>query len=661
MSAPSPSPTTAAVDRAAALLASDPAAAEREASAVLSAAPRDPRAALIVASARRRLGDPTAALALLSPLAKAFPRAAHTHYELGAARAALGDDAGAIVALRHAGELNRDLAEAWRALGDALFRTGDAQGAERAFQAHARACVAEPYLKPAAEALFHGDLAAAEADLRRRLEGHPLDAAALHLLARVHLQRERHPEAEAALAQCLALEPDRDGARFDHANALFQQQKGAQALAGVEGLLVQRPRDGACRNLAAACLALIGDHDRAIGLYEDLLAEFERQPKIWLNYGHALRTVGRADEAAGAYRRCLALDPGLGDAYWSLANLKVAAFSPDDIAAMRAALAQPNARAEDRLHLYYALGKALEDGGDDAGAMENYSAGAIIRRAASPYDPQAMTDRIGAMSALFTRDFFAARREGGATSSAPIFVVGLPRSGSTLVEQILASHSAVEGTMELPDISLIAAELDSAPGGYLAALAGLDADARTALGERYLDQTRVHRRLGRPMFVDKMPNNFQHVGLIRLILPNARIVDARRHPLGACFSGFKQHFAQGQAFSYDLGDLGRFYRDYATLTSHFDTVLPGLVHRVIYEDMVQDTEAEVRRLLSACGLAFEPACLRFHETRRAVKTVSSEQVRRPIFRDGLERWRRFEPWLGPVKDGLGDALQTWRG
>ena len=248
-------------------------------------------------------------------------------------------------------------------------------------------------------------------------------------------------------------------------------------------------------------------------------------------------------------------------------------------------------------------------------------------------------------------------------SAAPIFIVGLPRSGSTLVEQILASHPEVEGTAELPDIGLIAGDLvKGAPGlAYPDVLAGLDAGARAALGERYMEQTRVHRRLGRAHFIDKMPNNFHHIGLIQLILPQARIIDARRHPLGSCFSAFKQHFAQGQGFSYDLADLGGYYRDYAELMEHWGAVLPGRVHRVIYEDLVEDTETEVRRLLDHCGLAFDPACLSFYDNDRAVRTVSSEQVRRPIFRDGLDQWRRYEPWLEPLKTALGPALEGWRG
>jgi hypothetical protein len=309
----------------------------------------------------------------------------------------------------------------------------------------------------------------------------------------------------------------------------------------------------------------------------------------------------------------------------------------------------------DRLNLHYALGKALEDRADYAASFEHYAAGAALRRAEAPYDADENRRQAESTMAQFTPAFLAERGGFGCPSDEPIFILGMPRSGSTLIEQILASHSEVEGTMELSDIGLIARDL-----GWPASMNGLEPDGLKALGERYLAQTRVHRTLGRRIFIDKMPDNFQYLGLIHLILPNARIIDARRHPLGACFSAFKQHFAQGQAFSYDLTDLGRYYSDYADLMAHFDGVLPGRVRRVIYEDVVEDTEGQVRGLLDHCGLPFEAGCLRFWETQRSVRTVSSEQVRRPIFREGLDQWRRYEPWLGPLKAALGPWLEHWR-
>jgi hypothetical protein len=375
-----------------------------------------------------------------------------------------------------------------------------------------------------------------------------------------------------------------------------------------------------------------------------------------------LRTVGRREDAAAAYRRGITLDPALGEAYLGLANLQTP-LTASEAAAMGREVERPDLAPRDRAYLSFALGRALEASGDAAGAFASYARGAALRRAETPYEARAFTTYVQTSISVFSADFFAARRDFGAEADDPIFIVGLHRSGSTLIEQILASHSEVEGTMELPDVGLIARDLGWSTAGadYPACLADLSREAADALGRRFIEATRPQRRLGRRFFVDKMPNNFQHLGLIQLMLPRARIIDARRHPCGACVSAFKQHFADAQAFTYDLGDLGRYYRDYVALMDHFDAVLPGRVHRVIYEDMVEDTEGEVRRLLAHCGLSFEPACLAFHENDRAVRTVSSEQVRRPINREGLDQWRRFEPWLGPLKDALGPALEGWQG
>ena len=657
---PGPSPSyTATIEQASALLATDPASALRQAMAILTLTPQDPRAILIVGSAQRRLGDPTAARALLVPLAMAHPGAAHTHYELGLTLVALGETSSAIAALRHAVSRKPDLAEAWRALGDQLFLAGDTEGTDAAFAEHARALVTDPALKGAADALFHGRLTEAERRLRAYLARDPRNSTALLLLADAVARRGRDSEAETLLARCLELDPSHDGARFCYATVLFRLQKGVEAVVQIEGLFVRNPQDPAYRNLMAACLALAGDYERAIKLYEGLLADYGRQPKIWLNYGHALRTIGRYQDTVAAFRRCIVLAPGLGEAYWSLANLKTASFSPAEESAMAAQLERSDLAGEDRIHLHYALGKALEDRGDHAAAFRHYARGAQLRRVELNYDADEMTASVRRSKALFTRAFFEARTGSGSPSNEPIFIVGLPRSGSTLIEQILACHSSVEGTMELPDISFVATRV-----GWLTSSKIL-ADCRpadlAALGEIFLERTRIHRKLGRPFFIDKMPNNFRHLGLIRLILPNARIIDARRHPMGSCFSAFKQHFARGHSFSYSLSDLGRYYRDYVELMAHFDEVLPGCIHRVIYEDMVADTESEIRRLLDYCGLPFEEACLKFYENTRAVRTVSSEQVRRPIFRDGLDQWRHYEPWLGPLKEALGPTLEHWRG
>jgi hypothetical protein len=305
--------------------------------------------------------------------------------------------------------------------------------------------------------------------------------------------------------------------------------------------------------------------------------------------------------------------------------------------------------------MHYSLGRALEVAGDYAESFKHYAEGARIRRSQVHYSADDTHSAVQRAKAIFEADFFARHNSEGFCDPAPIFVVGLPRSGSTLIEQILSSHSAVEGTMELPDLAIMAREIGggTGPGGtYPECLDALAPDTPAALGRSYIERTRHQRKLGRAHFIDKMPNNWIHVGLIRLILPRAKIIDARRQPMAACFSTFKQHFARGQNFSYDLTELGRYYRDYVALMAHFDSAAPGAMHRIMYEDIVEHTEREIRLLLEYCELPFEEACLNFHETKRAVRTASSEQVRRPIFREGLEQWRKYEPWLDELRQAL---------
>jgi hypothetical protein len=412
-------------------------------------------------------------------------------------------------------------------------------------------------------------------------------------------------------------------------------------------------------------LARIGDYEQSIDLYSNLLAQHPRQPRIWMSYGHALKTHGREVDSVEAYRKSIELLPSLGEAYWSLANLKTVRFTPEQIESMRAQLTRADLGDDDRFHLHFAMGKALEDAHAYEESFQHYSRGNQIRRAGVQYSADDISAQTQRNKALFTPEFFSQRHEYGHPSAAPIFIVGLPRAGSTLIEQILSSHSLVEGTMELPDIPALAkavmqdARRDGEQTLYPQPLADLSAAQCHELGERYLERTRIQRKSDAPYFIDKLPNNFTHLGLIQLALPNARIIDARRHPLGCCFSGFKQHFARGQNFTYGLEDIGRYYHDYVELMAHFDAVLPGRVHRVFYESMVEDTEQEVRRLLEYCGLPFEPGCLRFYENERDVRTASSQQVRQPIYRGGLDQWRHYDPWLGPLKTALGPVLQRY--
>jgi len=380
-----------------------------------------------------------------------------------------------------------------------------------------------------------------------------------------------------------------------------------------------------------------------------------------MSYGHTLKTVGRLDESIDAYKKCISLSPEVGEAYWSLANLKTFRFNDEDIENMRRQVTAEGGDADDQSHLAFALGKALEDGGEYDESFKFYKRGNGIRRIEHRHSPKVnVLESVRQVRALPVA-FFEQRKDWGCQAPDPIFIVGLPRAGSTLLEQILASHSRVEGTTELQDIIGISRKLgaksrENPSGKYPECLAEIEPEQFLELGESYLETTRIQRS-DTPFFIDKMPNNFRHIGLIHLILPNSKIIDARRHPMGGCFSGFKQLFAHGQTFTYGLEDIGKYYRDYVRLMDHWDAVLPGRVHRVQYEEMVADTEAQIRALLDYCELDFEEQCLRFYETDRAVRTPSSEQVRKPIYKEGLEQWRNFEAHLDPLKEALGPEVR----
>ncbi|MDR7101635.1 sulfotransferase [Croceicoccus sp. BE223] len=514
-----------------------------------------------------------------------------------------------------------------------------------------------PRLLAAASALNRNDLPRAEPLLRQHLKDDPFDPLAIRMLAELAGRIGRYRDAETLLRRALDIAPDFTAARSNLALVLYRTNRPADAIEELNRVSLEDPDDLGYSNLRAAALGRVGDYDEALEIYRRVLAERPDQPKVWMSYGHLLKTIGRVEDAIAAYRQAIGRRPALGEAWWSLANLKTFRFEEADLAAMEAQLARDDISAEDRFHFDFALGKAREDRGEADAAFAHYSAGNALRRESLPYsagETRAFVDR---SIALATPEFFAQRKGQGYPAPDPIFVVGMPRAGSTLIEQILSSHCAVEGTSELHDIPMLAKDLGPYPG----ALATMDAGAFRALGEGYLSRTRVHRRTPRPFFIDKLPNNWAHVPLILLALPGAKIINARRHPLGCCFSNFKQHFARGQGFSYALDDMGGYYRDYVRLMAHIDAVQPGRVHRIIYEDMVEDTEGEVRRLLDFCGLPFEPACLSFHETERAVRTASSEQVRQPIYRDGTSAWKPFEAHLGPLVEALGPALTEWRG
>lgn len=503
-------------------------------------------------------------------------------------------------------------------------------------------------------ALNENRLEIAERILKPYLKEDPFDAAAIRMLAELAARIGRIADAENLLRRAVELAPGWTAPKANLALVLGRMGRPAEAMELLDDIFAEEPEELGHWNLKAATLGRLGDFDEAIAMYEAVLRRAPGQPKVWTSYAHMLKTVARLEDGIAAYRKAIELRPTLGEAWWSLANLKTVKFSNFDVEAMRRALKTPDLGDDDRLHLEFALGKAMHDAGEFDEAFAHYSRANALRLELQPYVPDDVQRLVDKSIATFTAEAFAERR-GGCQSPEPIFIVGLTRSGSTLLEQILSSHSRVEGTSELQDIPILARR----PGKYPKGVLELKEGERRSLGEQYLKRTAVQRRTNKPFFIDKLPNNWMWVPFIHLILPNARIIDARRHPLGCGTSNFRQHFAHGQGWTYDLEHLGHYYSNYVRLMSHIDAVLPGRVHRVIYERMVDDTEREIRGLLDYCGLEFEPACLEFYKTERAVRTPSSEQVRRPIYREATQEWRSYEAHLEPLKRALGPVLGAY--
>ena len=640
------------------LLTADAGAAEAQAREILKAIPGQLDSLFLLAVALRLQDKHAEALAVLQQPVLALSGKIPVEFETALVLAGLGRCNEAIAVLKRIVGREPQHIAAWRTLGDQYVRIGQAAAADDAYFRHVQASVHNRQLVEAATALGDNRLAEAERLLRSYLKACPTDVAAIRMLAEVAARLGRLEEAESLLTRALELCPSFDAARANYAAVLNRQMKAVAALAQVDLLRARDPQQPGYRVLEAAVLARLGEMERAVAAYRAVLQEVPNQPKVWMSLGHTLKTAGRQGEAVEAYRESLKLQPWLGETWWSLANLKTFRFTEAEIAEMRAQLERPGLTEEDRLHLHFALGKALEDRADYEGSFGHYDQGNAARRGMLDYEAEKVSEHKETLKRVLTAEFFAGRAQGGSEAPDPIFIVGLPRSGSTLVEQILASHSQVEGTMELPDIFALVGRLKDAAGKpfYPDVIAALTPDERRELGEEYLARTAVHRKLGRPFFIDKMPNNFLQIGFMALILPRAKIIDVRRHPMACGFSCFKQHFARGQGFSYSLEDIGRYYADYVELMDHYDAVLPGRIRRIQYEELVGDLEGNVRRLLDYCGLAFEENCLRYYQNDRIVRTASSEQVRLPIFADAVEHWRHYEKWLEPLQKALGNAL-----
>ena len=641
------------------ILESDPAAASVQADALAFSAPENRELALLRAASRRRLGDIEGAHNLLRPLMSKPGSTPIAWFEWGMILTETEDETGAVAALERAVSLDATFSGAWRALGDLLLVRGAGVAAGQAYACAARAESRDPRLAASVAALTGDRPELAVRLLNAHVRQFPADVRAHRLLAEAAIRVGRPAEAEAVLERVLHVAPGFAAARHTLATMFFALRKFGAALPHIKHLLGLVPHQPSLRTMLAACCVETGDFAAAVSIYEQMLATFRNRPKVWLYYGHALKTLGREEDAARAYRVCLDLAPEWpGGIYVSLANLKTTPIADSEIDAMHGVLDGAAKNTTEAVQIHYALGRALEQRADYARAFDHFAQGAGLRRAEITYNADRTSEFVAAAQSVFTAELFAARRTGGDPSPAPIFIVGLPRSGSTLVEQILASHPQVEGTSELREIGEIAAELrgDRRAADLPAIIAGLDETAVTRLGERYLNNTRQVRSTGRAHFTDKMPDNFLHIGLIQLILPHAHIIDVRRGAMASGLAAFKQFFTAkqtGQDYTYDLTEIGRYYRDYVALMAHFDQALPGRIYRLQYEDLVRDTEAQVRAMLDYCALPFDPACLRFWQTPRAVQTPSAQQVRRPIFREGLDHWRHYEPWLAPLRDALG--------
>jgi tetratricopeptide (TPR) repeat protein len=632
------------------------------AEALLALVPENRDVLYMLAVSQRYLQRIPEALATLGRLETVHPFYSRLFQERGHCYVALRSAEAAIAAFLRAVNLNPALPASWNAL-QALFRmTGQETNAKMAAD-HVTTLAALPAEVVTATSMFaDGEIHEAERVVRGYLLAHGNHVEAMRLLAKIGTKLDVLDDAELLLDAVLTLAPDYHAARFDYVQVLLGRHKHLKALEELDKLLKVEPLNRSYRTAQATARVGLGDFEPAIHLYRELLIETPQAAELHLSVAHALKTVGRRDEAIESYRTAAAVRPGYGDAYWSLANLKTYRFTDDEITRMRAAESAPGTALADRFHLCFALGKALEDAGQYAASFHFYERGNALKKSESRYRPESIERLTRLQISVCTAEFFSTRRGMGCASAAPIFIVGLPRAGSTLLEQILASHSQVEGTTELPEIPRLAQELQGrestdADPRYPGVLRDLSAADFQRLGEKYLADTRVYRT-GKPRFIDKMPNNFRHIGLIHLILPNAKIIDARRDPLACCFSNFKQLFASGQEFTYSLDDIGRYYRSYVELMQHWDRVLPGKILRVQHEDVVEDLEGSVRRILEFCDLPFESQCVEFYKTERNVRTASSEQVRQPIFKEGLDQWLHFEPWLGPLKDALGEAAQT---
>lgn len=642
------------------LQAGDDAAAAELCLAALSSAPDDVDLLTLHGVALISGRNPREAEPPLRRAVAQAPRFARARENLGQALLMLGRSDEAVEQLQRAAQLEPQSDSVRMKLAHALSNMGDAERADTVYEEAFGLAPDRRQLAEAGEHLREGRITECKQICEELLATNADDVNALRLLAKVAGEEGRWPRAERLLQRVLTLAPAFHDARLDLASVLKQLDRLDEALVCTSTVVERSPHNPFARYMHASMLAICARHDEALAAYRRAIELRAFHPAAYVGMGHLLKTLGHTEEGIAAYRKAIEQRPNFGEVYWSLANLKTFRFTELEVADMERRLTEEPLDEDARVHFLFTLGKAYEDQEDFERSFSCYEQGCAIQRMRISYDPvetEVIHERI---RKVFTAEFLAEHSGQGWNDPAPIFVVGLPRSGSTLIEQILASHSMVEGTAELPDVGRAIGSLATLfPGEvYPEAARRLDEAGWRELGQAYLARTQRHRH-GLPFFTDKMPNNFAAIGLIHLMLPHAKIIDARRHPLDSCFGSFKQHFARGQTFSYDLMEIGEFYLEYRRMMQHWQQVLPGRVLEVRYEDMVANQEAQTRRLLDYCGLPWEDACLRFYETERAVRTASSEQVRQPIYATSVNHWRNFREQLEPLTEVLGDALSRW--
>lgn len=618
----------------------------------------------LIAVAQRYRKDFTKALSCINKLLKLDETHSRANQEQGYIHLALHQPTQAKVSFEKAVKLNPSLVASWQELIE-IYRTAEQQdNVQNAANQLAILKNLPPALLAVTELMHDGKTIKAEQLCRHFLQQNKRHIDGMCLLAKIGIKLKIYDDAEFLLASALALDPSNIHARSQYLNLLIRLGKYKTAEQQVEKLLVEQANNLSFKMAKATVLTGLGKIEEAIILFGQVIEHASAQTNVqgiqvsgfYLQLGHALKAKGDIEKAVTAYQKAYQLNPSYGDAFWSLANTKTYRFSDEEIAKMQSQQGCKDLTLIDRVQLHFATGKAFEDKQEYNHAFHAYQQGNKLQHAHNGFDINKIEQQVAEQMKYCTAQLFKNRGDLGLNLPDPIFIVGLPRAGSTLLEQILASHSQVDGTMELHNILGLASRLrgrnqSNKDNQYPKNLSEINQDYFKRFGQQFIDETRVYREQA-PLFIDKMPNNFLHIGLIRLILPKAKIIDARRSPMACCFSGFKQLFAEGQDFSYNLEDIGRYYQAYVKLMAHWDKVLPGFVLKVNHEDVVDNLESQVRRMLDFCGLEFEQSCLDFHKTKRNVKTPSSEQVRQPIYKSATEQWRHFEPYLVPLKKVL---------